>query len=263
MERSSPFRPATSPSLSSARAATRRPPPGRRRARCIIPSSTRSRRHHTVLALDLPGFGRSDRPAWMRTVSQLATLTGHIIDALDVGPCPLVGLGFGGWVAADLATRGRAHRAHSCSCRRGASSRRSGEIADYVLFELAEWAARGFHDPEIYVALCGEEPPMDLLRAWDAAREIGHRDRLEADRPQPAVATDARLRRRPHARGVGRRGRDRAPPDARGTGSAALPDASSAVHPRGRSPGRPRGPRPSSRAHRSNSSPAPNPHRSR
>lgn len=127
--------------------------------------------HHSVYVLDLPGFGRSPRPPWLRTVSQLATLAGHVIDRLDVGPVSLVGAGFGGWVAADLATRsGQAVESLILLSPWGVRPS-NGEIADYVLFELAEWAARGFHDHENYVAHCGDAPDSQLLRTWDDARE--------------------------------------------------------------------------------------------
>lgn len=144
-------------------------------------------RHHTVYAVDLPGFGRSPRPPWLRTVTQLATLTGRVIEALDITNCTLVGLGFGGWVAADLATQGCERISELVLISPWGVKPSNGEIADYVLFDLAEWAARGFHNHEIYVALCGEAPSMDLLRSWDTAREsvtavawkpIGHNRQL-------------------------------------------------------------------------------------
>ena len=127
--------------------------------------------HHTVYAFDLPGFGRSPRPPWIRTVSQMATLAGRAVERLDIGPAALVGMGFGGWVAADLATRGGTAFSELVLISPWGVKPSVDEIADYVLFDLAEWAARGFHDPEVYVARCGAEPAPDLLRSWDSARE--------------------------------------------------------------------------------------------
>ena len=155
--------------------------------------------HHSVYALDLPGFGRSPRPHWLRNVTQLASLTGHAIDALDLGPCPIVGLGFGGWVAADLATQAGAGRiSELVLVSPWGVKPTSGEIADFVLFDLNEWASLGFHDPARYTALCGDEVEYEVMRAWDSAREsltavawkpIGHSRQLRAMLPLVSVPT--------------------------------------------------------------------------
>jgi pimeloyl-ACP methyl ester carboxylesterase len=59
---------------------------------------------HTVIAPDLPGFGRSDLPDRTRDTRDLAILIGDWIARQDLGPVTLVGPGFGGWIAAYLAT---------------------------------------------------------------------------------------------------------------------------------------------------------------
>ena len=145
---------------------------------------------HTVYSIDLPGFGAPPRPAWMRNVTQLATLTGHAIRALDLGECPLIGLGFGGWVAADLATQGCAGRFSELMLVSPWGVKPSvGQIADFVLFDLGRWASLGFHDPARYVELCGDPLDYELMRSWDSAREsvtavawkpIGHSRPLRA-----------------------------------------------------------------------------------
>lgn len=108
----------------------------------------------------------------MRNVAQLGVVTGHVLDALENGPCPVVGLGFGGWVAAEMATLG-ARRADAMALVSPFGIKpSSGEIADFSLFSLTEWAALGFQDPANYIALCGEDPDVEVLRTWDEAREM-------------------------------------------------------------------------------------------
>jgi pimeloyl-ACP methyl ester carboxylesterase len=155
--------------------------------------------HHQVYSLDLPGFGRSPRPSWMRNVTQLATLTGHAIEALGLPACPLVGLGFGGWVAADLATQGFNHLVSELVLVSPWGVKPSvGEIADFVLFDLGRWASMGFHDAERYIAACGDPLEYELMRTWDNAREcvtavawkpIGHSRPLRAMLPLLAIPT--------------------------------------------------------------------------
>ena len=55
---------------------------------------------YRVLAPELPGYGKSDRPNWARHPRDLAMLLGLWIDQLGLDDVVLVGLGFGGWLAA-------------------------------------------------------------------------------------------------------------------------------------------------------------------
>jgi pimeloyl-ACP methyl ester carboxylesterase len=52
-----------------------------------------------------PGFGGSDLPDWLETVSDLANFYLDFLDTLDLREVHLVGLSLGGWIAADLAVR--------------------------------------------------------------------------------------------------------------------------------------------------------------
>ena len=138
-------------------------------------------------------------------VSQLATLTGRVIDFLDIPPCPLIGLGFGGWVAADLATQDSNRLSELVLVSPWGVKPTVGEIADFVLFDLAEWAARGFHDQD-YV--CG---PMRRRTSARTAAELGQRprdglgNRLEAGRTQPSASPMLAHSRCPDVGGLGRR----------------------------------------------------------
>ena len=58
----------------------------------------------TVYVPDLPGYGQSERPEWAREPRDLAILMLQMLDKAGHGSIPLVGLGFGGWIAAEMAT---------------------------------------------------------------------------------------------------------------------------------------------------------------
>lgn len=66
-------------------------------------------RHQRVLALDLPGFGRSDKPNVPYTLDYFAGFLADFLDALDVRRAVLVGNSLGGAVALQLALRAPAH----------------------------------------------------------------------------------------------------------------------------------------------------------
>lgn len=52
-----------------------------------------------------PGFDGTPQPAWLDNVSDLANFYLDFLDARNLRGVHLIGLGLGGWIAADLATR--------------------------------------------------------------------------------------------------------------------------------------------------------------
>jgi pimeloyl-ACP methyl ester carboxylesterase len=128
-----------------------------------------------VYAPALPGFDDSGRPLWMRTVSELATVMGFAIDQLGIGPCATVGLGFGGWVAAEAAvqspSRFKSLVLHSPVGLQPAQ----GEIVDQFLYSAQDYVRMGFADEGRFVELYGETHEEPLLRAWDWNREMSTR----------------------------------------------------------------------------------------
>jgi pimeloyl-ACP methyl ester carboxylesterase len=58
-----------------------------------------------VLVPEHPGFGQSETPSWLDSVSDLANFYLDFLDELDLHGVHLVGHSLGGWVAADLAVR--------------------------------------------------------------------------------------------------------------------------------------------------------------
>ncbi len=62
-------------------------------------------RDFKVIAPSLPGYGRTEMPRWYSTVDDLAYFTLDLADQLDLRDAVLVGSSFGGWVAAEVATK--------------------------------------------------------------------------------------------------------------------------------------------------------------
>src|SRR5262244_1931074 len=60
-------------------------------------------RHAEIVAPSHPGFGRSPRPADFETVYDLVHLYLALVDALPFGTMTVIGLSFGGWLAAEIA----------------------------------------------------------------------------------------------------------------------------------------------------------------
>jgi pimeloyl-ACP methyl ester carboxylesterase len=60
--------------------------------------------HFTVYVPSHPGFDQSDRPDWMRKVRDMAMVYQWLLKDMKLNSLSVVGLGFGGWIAAEMAS---------------------------------------------------------------------------------------------------------------------------------------------------------------
>jgi pimeloyl-ACP methyl ester carboxylesterase len=122
-----------------------------------------------------PGYGRSERLDWLRSVRDVAVLYQALLADLELDGATLVGLGFGGWVAAEMATM--APRAFRRLVLVGAMGIKppDGEILDQALLNYIAYVQAGFHDLEAFERQYGAEPSTDQLVAWDLCREMSFR----------------------------------------------------------------------------------------
>ncbi len=70
-----------------------------------LPFMARLSQRFDVIVPEHPGFGASDTPEWLDTISDLANFYLEFLDRLDLKGVHLVGSSLGGWIAADLAVR--------------------------------------------------------------------------------------------------------------------------------------------------------------
>jgi pimeloyl-ACP methyl ester carboxylesterase len=132
-------------------------------------------RRFTVLIPSHPGYDKSERPAWMRNVRDVAVVHQWLISRLGLLDVSVVGLGFGGWIAAEMATM--APRAFKKLVLVGAMGIKPehGEIADQALVSYIDYVRLGFSDQSIYDRLYGAETPTKTLEQWDLNREMTFR----------------------------------------------------------------------------------------
>jgi pimeloyl-ACP methyl ester carboxylesterase len=136
-------------------------------------------RHFTVLRPAHPGYDRSQRPNWMRSVRDVAVVYQALLAGLEVTRTPasvsIVGLGFGGWIAAEMATMApRALRRLALVGAMGVKPER-GEIADQALLSYIDYVRRGFADQAVFDRIYGAEPTTPTLEQWDLNREMTFR----------------------------------------------------------------------------------------
>ena len=133
---------------------------------------------NTVYVPSHPGYGQSERPTWMRSVRDVAVVHQWLIKDLNLEGVSLVGLGFGGWIAAEMATM--APRQFKRLVLAGAMGIKpvEGEIFDQALVSYLDYAKAGFYDLHNFVGTYGVAPDdvsTEQLEQWDINREMTFR----------------------------------------------------------------------------------------
>jgi pimeloyl-ACP methyl ester carboxylesterase len=134
-------------------------------------------RRHDVLAIDLPGYGESPPVDGEPTVPALVDAVEAALDAAGLETAHLLGSSLGGWIAAELAARGRARSVVG--------------LSPAGLWTRKEW---GYSHRVLRTQLRAARllaPVADNLAATAVGRRLGysavyaHPERLE---PEPAAA---------------------------------------------------------------------------
>jgi len=125
-----------------------------------------------VYAPDLPGYGQSERPEWARDPRDIAILVNCLIDRLGLGRVTLLGAGFGGFVAAELATMNPAGLERLILIGAAGLQPREGEILDQMLIDYPEYVQAGFRSDTAYHSALGEDPAAVFKELWDFSREM-------------------------------------------------------------------------------------------
>ena len=119
-----------------------------------------------------PGWGeKSERATWLRHPRDLGALYQWLLAELGIERASLVGLGFGGWIAAEMAALA------PCDFHRlvlvGAMGVKppEGDIADQAVVSYIDYAQAGFHDPAAFARNYGDVS-TDQLVDWDLCREM-------------------------------------------------------------------------------------------
>jgi pimeloyl-ACP methyl ester carboxylesterase len=125
-----------------------------------------------VIVPELPGYGKSDRPAWARHPRDLAILLHLMLDKLEIDSTVLVGLGFGGWIAAEMAVMNQRRLRRLVLAGAMGIKPSEGEILDQMMIDLHTYVEAGCASEEAYHRLFGEEVSSDQRMVWDYAREM-------------------------------------------------------------------------------------------
>jgi pimeloyl-ACP methyl ester carboxylesterase len=131
-------------------------------------------RHAEIIAPSHPGFGHSTRPADFDTVYDLVHLYLDVLDALPYERVTLVGLSFGGWLAAEIAVN-CCHRLDRLVLVDAfgikISDREMPDILDVFNTAPHEVQRRSWHDPDKWAPDFNAMSDDELVvraRNWEA-----------------------------------------------------------------------------------------------
>jgi pimeloyl-ACP methyl ester carboxylesterase len=130
---------------------------------------------YDVLVPHHPGYSRSERPTWMRSVRDIAVIHRGLLSELKIKDAALVGLGFGGWIAAEMASMAPADLSHLVLVGAMGIKPPEGDILDLAITGYVDYARAGFHDQKAFDRVYGAEPSIDQLEMWDICREMSFR----------------------------------------------------------------------------------------
>jgi pimeloyl-ACP methyl ester carboxylesterase len=130
---------------------------------------------HEVIIPNHPGYGASPRPEWVANVRDIAAIHRCLLDQLGFNEASLVGLGFGGWIAAEMATFAPSDASRLVLVGPMGVKPPQGEILDQALVSYIEYVKEGFHDPGAFERNYGATVTTAQLVQWDLCREMSFR----------------------------------------------------------------------------------------
>jgi len=130
-------------------------------------------RHAQVIAPSHPGFGHSELPRGMASVDDMSYFYLDLIEQLDLRDLVIVGASFGGWIAAEIATKtcervSRLVLIGAVGAKFGA--RDKSDIVDIFSTPRGRWEELSFRDPAVWLRDY-ESLPEDELTAMARNRE--------------------------------------------------------------------------------------------
>ena len=137
-----------------------------------IPFYERLAERTTVYVPDLPGYGQSARPEWAREPRDLAILLLQALAKLGLPRVTLVGLGLGGFVAAEMATMSQERIGRLVLVGAPGHQPREGEILDQMMVDFDEYVMAGFRDEDTFRAAFGDDARRSFKELWDYSREM-------------------------------------------------------------------------------------------
>jgi pimeloyl-ACP methyl ester carboxylesterase len=132
----------------------------------------------TVYAPSHPGYGHTPCPDWITSVAHQAVFYNWFLESAGLDSVDLVGIGLGGWIAAQMAVMSSAHLAHLALVDAAGVRPRQGEILDIFVVPWRQVIEQSFFDaPRAaeYQRIYGAAPIQDFGGVREAGRTMAMR----------------------------------------------------------------------------------------
>jgi pimeloyl-ACP methyl ester carboxylesterase len=128
-------------------------------------------REHEVLAPSHPGFGESNRPGWMESITHQALFYEWFLRVAGIDRVDLIGFGIGGWIAAEMAAMNSDNVSHLVLVDAAGVKPQSGEILDVFVRRWQDVVETCVSDPEAeeYQRIYSAAP----IQSYGGVREAG------------------------------------------------------------------------------------------
>ena len=126
----------------------------------------------SVFVPTYPGFAGADVPSWARNVRDLAALLQWLVRDLKIEKPTVLGLGFGGWIAAEMMTLAPGAFRSAVLVSPMGLKPEQGEIFDQFLLHNDDYVRACFHDVAKFKSLFGDPPTLDQREMWEINREM-------------------------------------------------------------------------------------------
>lgn len=127
--------------------------------------------HFTVFAPDMPGFGDSPRADWVRHPRDLAAIMLALARKAGLKDYTLVGLGFGGWVAAEMAAFAGPDLAAMVLSAPAGMRPDATFILDQIMEEPVAYLRAGFSGSDVFDTHFPDPKDKELRGRLERSRE--------------------------------------------------------------------------------------------
>ena len=125
-----------------------------------------------MIVPDLPGYAESERPQWAVETRDLGLLVHRLLDRLELGSVTCIGLGYGGWLAAEMAVQNQHRFERLVLVGAGGILPDEGEILDQMMLDYEAYVRAGFADESAFEREFGEKVEPEVLELWNYSREM-------------------------------------------------------------------------------------------
>lgn len=123
-----------------------------------------------VILPDMPGYSRSTLPEWARDPRDLAILMLQLLRKQGLRDVTLVGLGFGGFIAAEMATMNSDLIGRLVLVGAPGIKPPEGEILDQMLIDYGDYVRMGFRDEKTFQKFFPDLENSDVKSLWEFNR---------------------------------------------------------------------------------------------